>query len=374
MAKVYDFETMFCTYKTEQSILLMKSDETMEHCYYITIYFDTQCRDLIKITIINTKNEEESYTCILMTDTFALLREEQDLLVNFEEFPNALKVMFSQCSPQGLYLKMSVEENIVYLGFYTKSQLKELIVLKLPFKFTSADDIILYFKRQILGTADENKRLLQKTQSLENELTEFKAKHEETLSAFREYKEKYETLLAKQDETTLEIKRLKMTLKRCEDEKLILAKGCDNLEANSIELQKTLNTAYIDLGSMKIGIDHYMKKSNSLQQLLDNTVRSTVPITKYKCLMKMFSTAVADLMKSQLFLKQVSSLNELQKSDNKTLKDELAHCIETIKSMELNLKTEKTLAISSKRNKLIAALEKKLQASQTLQSNPTSDN
>lgn len=37
-----------------------------------------------------------------MTDSFAHLREEQDLLVNFEEFPNVLKLMFSQCNPKGV--------------------------------------------------------------------------------------------------------------------------------------------------------------------------------------------------------------------------------------------------------------------------------
>lgn len=89
------------------------------------------------------------------------------------------------------------------------------------------------------------------------------------------YFQKHDTLLARQEEMILELKHLKANLKRCEDEKLILAKGCDNLEANNIELQKSLSSAYIDLGSLKIGIDHYMKKANSLQQTLVTNIQIT---------------------------------------------------------------------------------------------------
>lgn len=308
----------------------------------------------IEIKLINLENLFEIYISKISAGIFAVLKNSQNLKVDFKTFKKFLVEMLAKIETKDLTAEIRNSkkvENEYDLIIYERNDLRNLKLVELNFKKPSDKDFkkmlaqkMKELEKKLTTVYKRNLELKSTNRSLEDELNEIAANTQKETDFFRNNLEK---LRNKFNFTVEELKKEKEISKKLKLENLEFEKNLNSAKIKSeeidLKLQNQIETAKLneELESKLKIMEEDIKTANSIiskqkVEISQNLENKNILEAKYKKLKKERKNEKKESLKN---LQKISDSEKLKNnSENRILK--LEEEVKELKLEKTNLKTK----------------------------------
>ncbi|EFA05494.1 spindle assembly abnormal protein 6 homolog [Tribolium castaneum] len=151
-----------CLYDHNHNLQIFNKNGFIENrCLNINV---TESAEYIHMKVRDISDFVFNYTSHIDLRHFELMRSEQCLDIDFNEFRSNLIDMFQQVHTHDMFLKCEIDHNQGKLVFYGKSKIKSIVFLTIDLQITNQKEIFNEMNNNILELQTANKNLTSQLQ------------------------------------------------------------------------------------------------------------------------------------------------------------------------------------------------------------------